>query len=96
MNRIELKKDLLSEMIKIYCIAKHKKGLSLCEDCKELQAYAVKRAELCRHKNEKITCRKCPAQCYSKEMKQRIIEVMRFSGIRIFFRRPIDVIKYMI
>ncbi len=96
MGKTEFKKRVVSEMIGIYCRAKHKSRGDLCKDCKELEIYSNKKTDNCRNKNEKIICKNCSTQCYSKEMKKRIQEVMRFSGIRYFIRKPIAVIRYML
>lgn len=96
MDRTELKKRVVTQMIKIYCTAKHGQDSNLCDSCKELLAYSIKRTESCKNKDQKVTCRKCTSQCYSKDMKSRIREVMRFSGPRFFVKRPIDVIRYIL
>ena len=37
----------------------------------------------------KPTCSKCPVHCYKPEMRDRIREVMRYAGPRMYKRHPI-------
>ncbi|WP_270942530.1 nitrous oxide-stimulated promoter family protein [Romboutsia lituseburensis] len=96
MSRIDKEKKTLSSMIHIYCNKKHghKKG-ELCQECSELLEYAYKRLDSCKFGEEKTFCAKCPIHCYKKDMKLKIKEVMKFSGPRLIFYDPIEVIKHI-
>lgn len=96
MGKTIFKKWIVAEMIGIYFRAKHKSREDLCKACKELEIYSNKKTDNCRNKNKKVICKNCSTQCYSKEMKKRIQEVMRFPGFRYFIRKPITVIRYML
>ena len=97
MSRIKREKDTIDLMIKIYCNKKHKsKKNELCDECKELLEYAHKRLDFCKFGEETKFCSKCPIHCYKKDMKRKIKDVMKFSGPRLLFYSPIQVIKHII
>jgi hypothetical protein len=91
---LEENKKLISKMIKKYCHKKHG-GNTTCDECQELEQYAFLRLEKCPWGEKKPTCSKCPVHCYGKEMKGKIIEVMRYSGPRILFTAPRLSMKYL-
>ncbi|SHH59507.1 Nitrous oxide-stimulated promoter [Caloranaerobacter azorensis DSM 13643] len=94
MDKLENEKRLLEEMIKLYCKKKHGTEENLCPDCKELMEYAFYRLSKCPFGNNKKSCASCNIKCYDKEHKDRIKEVMKFSGWRIFFRHPIMTLRH--
>jgi hypothetical protein len=51
----------------------------LCKDCLGLIEYSANRRRLC-PLDPKPTCRNCEIHCYQGEYRDRIREVMRFSG----------------
>jgi len=93
-NRIAKEKETIQTMIAIYCKGKHK-HTELCEECFALCDYALKRLTFCKFGDKKPSCRKCPIHCYNKDMKEKIKEVMRFSGPRLIFYRPAETIKHL-
>lgn len=76
-------------MIKIYCQGHHAVSAGICDACKELEQYALKRLECCPYGNDKPPCVNCPIHCYKKDMRESVREVMRFSGPRMLFKHPI-------
>jgi hypothetical protein len=97
MGRIEKEKKTIDYMIKLYCNKQHKeKKGTLCPQCEELLAYSQTRLTHCKFGDEKKFCSKCPIHCYKKDMKYKIKEVMRFSGPRLLFYQPVEVIKHLI
>ena len=97
MNRIDREKEVITLMINLYCEKKHKtKKGQLCPECEELLEYAHKRLTNCKFQNEKTTCGKCSIHCYKKDMRIKVKEVMRFSGPRILFYRPIEFIRHLL
>ncbi|WP_042272164.1 nitrous oxide-stimulated promoter family protein [[Clostridium] dakarense] len=96
MSRIEREKKTIGIMINIYCRKNH--GCSkneLCDECSELLEYASKRLDFCKFGEEKKFCSKCQIHCYKKDMKIKIKKVMKFSGPRLLFYEPIEVIKHI-
>lgn len=83
-------------MIALYCHKKHKsKKGNLCPECKELKEYCEYRLSLCPWGDKKPFCSNCSIHCYNKEHRERIREVMRFSGPRMLFHHPILAIRHI-
>ena len=82
-------KETVDCMIGIYCRGVHgtKRG-ELCEACRQLQAYADLRTEKCPFMETKTFCSACKVHCYSKEMQEKIREVMKYAGPRMLFVHP--------
>lgn len=89
----EREKETVSLMIAIYCRKKHG-GKELCAGCAALDAYARARSEQCPFMESKTFCSNCKVHCYKKDMREKIREVMRFSGPRMIFRHPIMAIRH--
>ena len=72
---------MLKRFIRIYCREHHSpaKG-DLCLDCSHLLSYAEERLEKCPY-DPKPKCKDCATHCYKPEYRDRIKEVMRFSGM---------------
>lgn len=87
-------KDLVF-MINYYCKRNHASKYP-CEDCLILIEYAKKRLSLCTFKDKKPVCAGCRTHCYSKEYKEKIKRVMRFSGPRMVFVKPGIVLRHLI
>lgn len=83
-------------MIKLYCRAHHHTLTKLCDDCLKLETYAVRRLTACPFQEKKTTCGKCSVHCYKPAMKEKIIEVMRYSGPRMIFRHPILALAHLL
>lgn len=86
-------------MIHYYCRKNHGEGVKavdICQKCSELLDYAKERINKCPHGENKPVCSKCKIHCYKKDYREEIIRVMRFSGSRILFNRPLTGIKYLI
>ena len=43
---------------------------------------------------KKSTCSRCPIHCYKKDMKEKIKDVMKFSGPRLIIYKPSEVIRH--
>jgi hypothetical protein len=86
--RIAREKRTVGAMIRLYCRANHGTSGELCEDCRGLSDYAMRRLECCRFGAEKPTCADCPVHCYKPAMRERVQMVMRFAGPRMLFRHP--------
>ena len=97
----EIKNELriLMEFVELYCRDGHKgcekkktvidgvdtKGPHLCAECSELIGYAARRRVNC-PLDPKPACRKCHVHCYRKDFRDRIREVMAYSGRRMILR----------
>ena len=89
-------KEVVSLMIRLYCRKKHGTKEGLCPACAELDAYAKSRSDHCPFMETKTFCNNCKVHCYKPEMRERIREVMRFSGPRMIFYHPILAVSHLI
>ena len=93
-NRIEEEKHIVELMIRLYC-RKHEGNDELCEECRSLLEYSHARLSHCKFGEEKPTCKKCPVHCYKPEKREKIRQVMRWSGPRMMLYHPIIAIKHL-
>lgn len=94
-SKREREKALVSEMIALYCKKKHG-GKTLCPECAALDAYARMRSDKCPFMETKTFCSNCKVHCYQPEMREKIREVMRFSGPRMLFHHPGAAVRHTI
>ncbi len=92
-DRKWLRRANFEKMLEIYCKSFHKNPL--CDECTELLEYAYKRIDKCPLMPDKPTCKNCHIHCYDKKHRERIKEVMRFSGPKMFTRHPILSLIYL-
>jgi hypothetical protein len=93
-------------MIDIYCHDRHghdrhghgRHGAhdALCPECSELRDYALARLDKCPFQESKSTCANCAVHCYKPDMRQRVREVMRYSGPRMMWRHPILALVHLL
>ncbi len=95
MDKLQNEKHIVKLMIEIYCKKQHRtKGM--CDSCEKLLDYAHERAEKCPFKQSKTFCSNCQTHCYKPEMREKIREVMRFSGPRMIFYHPKEALKHLL
>ena len=82
-------------MVEMYC-THHHRGDGLCGECSELADYAERKLDLCPYGPEKPTCTNCPIHCYRSEPRERMREVMRYSGPRMLKTHPYLAIMHII
>jgi hypothetical protein len=67
---------------------------SLCEDCERLLLHSVTKRVLCPYE-PKPACKKCPTPCYFDGFREKMRDVMRFSGAYLIKKGRLDYIfKY--
>ncbi len=94
MRKIEQDKHTIIFMVEFYSRHKlHQNELS--NELKELIDYACARLERCKYGIEKPACKNCPTHCYKPDMRQKIREVMRWSGPRMIFFAPLAAIRHL-
>ena len=88
--------QLVSKMIELYCRGKHQRlyNKKLCHECQGLMDYARLRIEHCPFIESKTFCNTCKVHCSANQMRQKIKEVMRYSGPRMVFSHPIVCIRH--
>lgn len=100
----EKEKKLIPVMIAMYCRGSHKaarrrdalKRKEVCAECAELTEYALFRLGKCPYKVNKKFCSFCKIHCYQSDMRQKIRQVMRYSGPRMLFSHPIFAISHVV
>lgn len=84
-------------MIRIFCRGRHgSKKEELCSECSKLMEYVRKRVQHCPMMKEKTFCSVCKVHCYRPQEREKICEVMRYSGPRMLMYSPWKAIKHMV
>ncbi len=91
----EREKETVSLMIALYCRKKHG-GKVLCPECATLDAYARARSDKCPFMETKTFCSNCRVHCYRQDMREKIRDVMRFSGPRMLLHHPVMAVRHVI
>ena len=94
-RKIQLEKATVKAMIEIYCKSNHKLE-NICDECNELIEYALLRTDKCKYQENKPACKNCTTHCYSLAKREKIRQVMRFSGPRMIYIHPILSIRHFI
>ena len=96
-DRINRETKTISAMISLYCKNHHDESNGgICDECKHIQEYAVKRLQRCPFIANKPTCAKCLVHCYNKDMKNKVKLIMRYSGPRLLMFHPILAIRHLL
>jgi hypothetical protein len=69
------------------------KETHLCPECMRLLTYGLTMRLKCPH-HPKPMCKKCETQCYHGEYKEKIREVMKFSGMFLVKRGRVDLLYH--
>ena len=93
-RRLQREYKTVDAMISIYCGSHHRYHV-ICDDCRELGEYALERLKKCPFGEDKPTCAQCLVHCYKPVMRERIREVMRYSGPRMIYTHPITAIQHL-
>lgn len=100
-RRLAREEKTIAAMIALYCRDHHEtaagdEGDGLCSECAELLEYARLRLEKCRYGADKPTCANCETHCYKPAMRERIREVMRYSGPRMLKLHPVLAVAHLV
>lgn len=93
MGKIASGKITVELMINLYCQKKHGTKV-LCLECETLKAYAMKRLDRCPFGDDKPACKACKVHCYYTVQREKIREVMRYSGPRMIFYFPFEYLRH--
>lgn len=72
-------------------ISRFGKPVKLCPECREFLHYAISRRLKC-PLPEKPTCKNCQIHCYRPGHRERVREIMRYSGRRLIMRGRFDLL----
>ena len=89
-------KEMVSQMIALYCRKHHGGKGSLCPQCRALEEYARARSDKCPFMEEKTFCSNCRVHCYKPQMREEIRKVMKFSGPRMIFHHPLMAVSHVV
>ena len=95
-NRLKREEKTINAMIKIYCNSFHSTKDDLCEDCFDLRKYAHEKLFNCKFGVNKPICSKCKIHCYKPELREKVREIMRFSGPKMMFKHPILAVFHLV
>ncbi|WP_028318535.1 nitrous oxide-stimulated promoter family protein [Desulfobulbus elongatus] len=95
-RRMQREARTVEALIRRYCRDHHNSAPELCEDCRQLLAYARKRLHHCPFQDRKPTCGKCPIHCYAPGKREQIRAVMRYSGRRLLLSHPVLALLHLL
>lgn len=96
MSSIKYEIATIEKMMQIYCKKKHGgKENKLCGECDEMFQYASIRLQKCPFGDEKGACADCKIHCYDKIHRNKMREIMRFSGPRMMIYYPKDFLQHI-
>ena len=93
-RKLQHERRVVRDMIVLYCRKNHGTK-QLCDECLALAEYADERTLKCPFMEEKTFCSQCKTHCYKPEMREKIRQVMRYSGPRMIFHHPIAAIRHL-
>ena len=65
-------------------------------ECDALEKYSLERSDRCPFMETKTFCSNCRVHCYRAEMREKIREVMRYSGPRMILYHPVMAVRHVI
>jgi len=94
-DAIEKQFKILKRFVDVYCRKHHDDyDNGPCSECCDLIEYSRQRLIHCPH-DPKPKCKDCPSHCYKPEYRQKIKDIMRYSGIYFVKRGRLDwLVKY--
>lgn len=94
---------LIGKFVEVYCAGKHSTaertffplpaGLGqrrLCPECTAFMAYAIARRMKCPLEAEKPSCKHCRINCYAPKQREKVREIMSYSGRKLMLRGRLD------
>ncbi len=69
--------------------------LSLCPDCAKLLSHGMAKLMLCPY-DPKPACKKCETHCYAPGYREKVREVMKFSGMYLVKHGRVDLLAHFL
>jgi hypothetical protein len=105
MNKETKDFHVLAQFASVYCDAHHPAierqaadlgiptaaGFSYCAECLDFLRYAMERRRRC-PLDPKPACKACPVHCYRPGHREKVREIMRFSGLTLIKRGRFDLL----
>lgn len=95
-SRIEREKITVGAMVKLYCKLNHNTHGILCDECGTMFDYVMLKLDKCPFEEDKPTCLNCSIHCYKSAEREKIREIMRFSGPKMIWHHPILAMLHLI
>ena len=48
------------------------------------------------HQQEPSECKRCPCHCYAPEQRERVRQIMRWTGPRMILYAPLEVLRHLL
>jgi len=84
-DRIAGGESILPEFLR----SRHPEKDTLCRECAGLLEYGIRKRALC-PLDPKPSCKSCHIHCYTPEYRQKIREIMAYSGKRMILKGRLD------
>lgn len=68
-------------------------GIELCEECAKLLAHGTAKRLVC-PKEPKPYCKNCDIHCYGPAYREKVREIMRYSGAKMIKRGRVDLLYH--
>lgn len=78
------------------CRGHHHTAAAPCPECQQLIDYCTSRIARCPREAEKTFYSVCPHPCYRPKQRERIREVMRWSGPHMLLVHPTVVVRHLV
>ena len=101
----ENEKRVMFYMINLYCKHHHKDyqkiccktfgSKPLCKECEEIYNYSIERTDNCKFIKTKTFCSACQKQCYKRNIKNKVKQIMSFSGKIMLIYHPIIALSHV-
>ena len=95
-KRKEREIETVRTMITMYCKAHHHPEGDMCEECAAVFSYASLKYHRCLFGEDKPVCTVCLVHCYTKEYREKIRKIMRYSGPRMILHHPLMAIDHLL
>ncbi len=93
MGTVASEKRTVELMIRYYC-RRREGNRELCDGCRQLLEYAHARLDRCPYGDGKGACKRCVTHCYRPAMRERVRQVMRYSGPRMLLFAPWQAVRH--
>jgi len=94
---------LIGKFVEVYCAGKHGAAersdfalpedlgvRRLCPECAAFMNYGITKRIKCPLEAEKPSCKHCRIHCYAPQQREKIREIMSYSGRRLMMRGRLD------
>ena len=92
-TKLRNERTVVSTMVRVYCRGQGHNH-PMCAECAELLAYAEERIAACPFAADKPFCSRCRVHCYEPVMRDKIRQVMRYSGPRMLIYHPVAALRH--